>query len=772
MDSAAVQLSPAWHRGLHQTLDTLRREHPEMGFKKLMQELKKDERYACASSRLVRTAMAVLDARDAAQCDPVPESEAAAPAQPDAAVENRASRRARMKAKEKAAKKKHSKALRKGSHVDDKSGSRTLSKHDMWLLQSDLSTASGSGALAANSHERMPLKDTKESKEMRARLETYQEDEKQMGLLNPNTVLQLKAYYDERLLHYAELKKQLERKWTLNSAIIHERVKGIDDDRYEAARQNCQRLMQEKEEYDATTATLVYCREAFLRSPSKIAVERHIAKTFHFQDVNEKLSAAERKEAARHSAATGKAMTVLEKHAAWRGYGGVPANVRKLRGIGATDETAAPPQVDHYIAVWSQALNRAWQNKEKQGELPVGEFSAEKDIARNSCEWPFAKAIEVLMRRPSDDDHGSGESEWGTQQGSHGLAVASLQGGPGIDCSPKALATMFATGETVEVAGLQGAPQHNGKLGVVQHFDNGKGRFVVKVDGLKKPLAVKPANLMSRTNAINSTQPVKSEEDEKFERLMAEMQGITQTGQTDSIGCCLGCRQMICECAAESLRDAKLMPKILQAADTPYEMNDVRWTIVRMAFCSVDTHARERITAADLKAWSARHGLSTPPPQPENGEGTRVCDLSLFGKGEEHVSFERWLQMFLPSSYCPSSPMCALENTGTESEPIHPDILKTGEPSVSWAEFKERYRQMSVDPPAHISDFQHAFDGWPPPIPPGTTPDLMEDSRWAWCIRTAWRIPLIIAHNAGPWHEAWSSWPTEVKVARAPSTSG
>jgi len=53
----------------------------------------------------------------------------------------------------------------------------------------------------------------------------------------------------------------------------------------------------------------------------------------------------------------------------------------------------------------------------------------------------------------------------------------------------------FDVGDTVEVGGLQGAPQHNGKQAVVQRFDVDKGRFVLKVAGLKKPLAVKPENL-------------------------------------------------------------------------------------------------------------------------------------------------------------------------------------------------------------------------------------------------------------------------------------
>ena len=56
-------------------------------------------------------------------------------------------------------------------------------------------------------------------------------------------------------------------------------------------------------------------------------------------------------------------------------------------------------------------------------------------------------------------------------------------------------ATSFKVGDTVEVGGLQGAPQHNGKLGIVQKFDAEKGRYVLQIKGMKKPLAVKPGNL-------------------------------------------------------------------------------------------------------------------------------------------------------------------------------------------------------------------------------------------------------------------------------------
>ena len=56
-------------------------------------------------------------------------------------------------------------------------------------------------------------------------------------------------------------------------------------------------------------------------------------------------------------------------------------------------------------------------------------------------------------------------------------------------------AQLFAVGDTVEIGGLQGAPQHNGTKGVVRRFDKEKARYVVEVAGMKKPLAVKAKSL-------------------------------------------------------------------------------------------------------------------------------------------------------------------------------------------------------------------------------------------------------------------------------------
>lgn len=46
-------------------------------------------------------------------------------------------------------------------------------------------------------------------------------------------------------------------------------------------------------------------------------------------------------------------------------------------------------------------------------------------------------------------------------------------------------APLFAVGDTVEIGGLQGAPQHNGTQGVERRFDEKKGRYVMEVVGMK-----------------------------------------------------------------------------------------------------------------------------------------------------------------------------------------------------------------------------------------------------------------------------------------------
>jgi hypothetical protein len=50
-------------------------------------------------------------------------------------------------------------------------------------------------------------------------------------------------------------------------------------------------------------------------------------------------------------------------------------------------------------------------------------------------------------------------------------------------------------GDAVILKGLKGAPQHNGKQGIIQEFDGAKSRFVVKLDGTDVSFSLKPENL-------------------------------------------------------------------------------------------------------------------------------------------------------------------------------------------------------------------------------------------------------------------------------------
>lgn len=61
----------------------------------------------------------------------------------------------------------------------------------------------------------------------------------------------------------------------------------------------------------------------------------------------------------------------------------------------------------------------------------------------------------------------------------------------------------LSRGCTVAVTGLQGAPQHNGKVGTVEAFLQDKGRYVVRLPITTPPasmeqqqLALKPENLI------------------------------------------------------------------------------------------------------------------------------------------------------------------------------------------------------------------------------------------------------------------------------------
>ena len=62
-------------------------------------------------------------------------------------------------------------------------------------------------------------------------------------------------------------------------------------------------------------------------------------------------------------------------------------------------------------------------------------------------------------------------------------------------CSPASL--VLAVGTAAIVSGLTGAPELNGRTGVVEGFDEEKGRCAVRFAGRKKPAALRPQNCLA-----------------------------------------------------------------------------------------------------------------------------------------------------------------------------------------------------------------------------------------------------------------------------------
>ena len=98
-----------------------------------------------------------------------------------------------------------------------------------------------------------------------------------------------------------------------------------------------------------------------------------------------------------------------------------------------------------------------------------------------------------------DMDGMTGKGITGMQLAEHNghTAVLSILNASG-SLEPRLPPQQLPSGSTVEVHGLTGAPQHNGKLGTVQGYDAAKGRYSVLVEGEAKALRVKGANLRLR----------------------------------------------------------------------------------------------------------------------------------------------------------------------------------------------------------------------------------------------------------------------------------
>ena len=137
-------------------------------------------------------------------------------------------------------------------------------------------------------------------------------------------------------------------------------------------------------------------------------------------------------------------------------------------------------------------LKRLWD--EAGGGVHGGVSAVQEAVADELSECKglldlLAGRNEETDDEESDDDESDEEVGWVVAKSpSKGEAEPEPEPEPELQ---------FAAGDLVEVAGLQAAPQHNGKRGEVLRFDVVKGRFVLKIPGMKK-LAVKPANVRER----------------------------------------------------------------------------------------------------------------------------------------------------------------------------------------------------------------------------------------------------------------------------------
>ena len=62
-------------------------------------------------------------------------------------------------------------------------------------------------------------------------------------------------------------------------------------------------------------------------------------------------------------------------------------------------------------------------------------------------------------------------------------------------CAPESL--VLAVGTAVIVSDLTGSPKLNGRKGVVEGFEAGKGRYSVRVEGRQRPAALRPQNCLA-----------------------------------------------------------------------------------------------------------------------------------------------------------------------------------------------------------------------------------------------------------------------------------
>lgn len=187
------------------------------------------------------------------------------------------------------------------------------------------------------------------------------------------------------------------------------------------------------------------------------------------------------------------------------------------------------------------------QDSESDGELEGADVVKHKSPAASPAESPErsgeSQGPPVQLDRDKVEKAGFDMSEveklcamlgmdaGKTKQVAEDIAAANEKDAAALAPEPEPdpeMPTSLVAGDRVEIGGLTGAPQHNGKEGVVVRWVKQKRRYIVEVDGLPKPLAVRPANLQI---CLGGSSPDNIQQAGEAEESNYVLQGFTEPVQ-------------------------------------------------------------------------------------------------------------------------------------------------------------------------------------------------------------------------------------------------
>jgi hypothetical protein len=182
-------------------------------------------------------------------------------------------------------------------------------------------------------------------------------------------------------------------------------------------------------------------------------------------------------------------------------------------GTQAVDASAASAQVADRDSHGPSAGVGGASAAEVAGELHGRPFSACDANKASKAGFDVGELVKLCsmlgIRNESGvvaaEDEQEGEEEGGgAQRGLGGVSAAAQAPGARSGTGSGSGTVLFAAGDVVELFGLTGAVQHNGKRGVVRRYCAAKGRFAVEVQGAERPVLVRGANLRRCIDTVHA----------------------------------------------------------------------------------------------------------------------------------------------------------------------------------------------------------------------------------------------------------------------------